>query len=266
MAVYSMALAYRGLFALLPFAVFLAAVLSFFRVSGLLIWLAENGPPGLRGRFPELIESFEDGILGQAQGGLLAAGIVLAFWSVTMGARIFTKAMNAVYEVRETRPAWKRIPASVALAPALALVGTAAIGLMLATSTTIGWVSSLFGLDVVFVFLWSLLRIPIALFLLALVVSAAYRFAPNSHSTLRSLMPGAFLAVTLWALASLGFAYLVPLFPDYGAVYGSLGASISLLIYLYASALSILLGAEVNAAGIAGPPQKSAAPKTSKKG
>ena len=61
MAVYSMALAYRGLFALLPFAVFLAAVLSFFRVSGLLVWLAEHGPPGLRGRFPELIESFEEG-------------------------------------------------------------------------------------------------------------------------------------------------------------------------------------------------------------
>ncbi len=138
MAVYSMALAYRDLFALLPFAVFLAAVLSFLRVGTLLVWLAEHAPPGLRGRFPELVESFEDGVLGQTQGGLLLVGIVLAFWSVTMGARIFTKAMNAVYEVRETRPAWKRIPASVALAPALALVRTVAVGLMLVTSTTIG--------------------------------------------------------------------------------------------------------------------------------
>ena len=174
--------------------------------------------------------------------------------------------MNAVYEVRETRPAWKRIPASIALAPTLALVGTVAVGLMLVTSTTIGWVSSWFGLDRVFVFLWNLLRIPIALLLLALVVSAAYRFAPNRHSTLRSLMPGALLAVVLWALASLGFAYLVPLFPDYGAVYGSLGASISLLIYLYASALAVLLGAEVNAMRATNPPQKSAAAKLQTKG
>ncbi|CAN5527547.1 hypothetical protein BH24ACT21_BH24ACT21_14950 [soil metagenome] len=138
MAVYAMALAYRGLFALLPFAVFLAAVLSFLRVDALLVWLAEHGPPGLRGRFPELIEGLEDGILGQTQGGLLLAGIVLAFWSVTMGARIFTKALNAVYEVRETRPAWKRIPASVALAPALVLVGTVVclIFLGLATCST----------------------------------------------------------------------------------------------------------------------------------
>ncbi len=112
------------------------------------------------------------------------------------------------------------------------------------------------GLDEVFVFLWSLLRIPIALLLLSLVVSAAYRFAPNYHSPLRSLMPGALLTVTLWALASLVFAFLVPLFPDYGALYGSLGASISLLIYLYASALAVLLGAEVNAARTASLPQK----------
>lgn len=266
MAVYSMALAYRGLFALLPFAVFLAAVLSFFRVDTLLIWLAEHGPLGLRGRFPELIENFREGVLGQAQGGLLLAGILLAFWSVTMGARIFTKALNAVYEIRETRPAWKRIPASVALAPALVLVGTVAAGLMLVTSTTIGWASSWLGLDEVFVFLWSLLRIPIALLLLALAVSAAYRFAPNHRSTLRSLMPGALLAVALWAVASIGFAILVPLFPDYGAVYGSLGASISLLLYLYASALAILLGAEVNAAKAVDRPRKGATPNATRKG
>jgi membrane protein len=89
--------------------------------------------------------------------------------------------------------------------------------------------------------------------LLSFVVSAVYRFAPDEHLTLRSLMPGALLAVVLWALASLGFAFLVPLFPDYGAVYGSFGAAISLLIYLYASALAILFGAEVNATRSAQP-------------
>ena len=212
MAVYAMALAYRGLFALLPFAVFLAAVLSFFRVDVLLVWLADHGPPGLRGRFPELIESFKEGTLEQTHGVLLLVGIALAFWSVTMGARIFTKALNAIYEVRETRPAWKRIPASVALAPTLVLVGTVAVALMLVTSRTIVWASSWLGLDTIFVILWSLLRIPISLLLLSLVVSAVYRFAPNEHLTLRSLMPGALLAVVLWALASLGFAFLVPLF------------------------------------------------------
>jgi hypothetical protein len=62
--------AYRGRFALLPFAGFLAAVLSFLRADALLLWLEEQGPPGVRGPLPELIRSLEDGVLGRAEGGI----------------------------------------------------------------------------------------------------------------------------------------------------------------------------------------------------
>ena len=248
MAVYAMALAYRGLFALLPFAVFLVAVLSFLRVDAVFGWLAEQGPPGLRGTLPGLVGWLKDGVLGQTQGGLLSVGIVLAFWSVSMGARLLTRALNAVFEVEETRPAWKRVVVSVTFAPALALAVIVAVGLMLVTSRTILWISWWAGLDRVFVFLWGLLRVPVALLLVALVVSAVYRFAPNRHLTLRSVVPGAFLAVALWALASLAFAFGLTVLPDYGAAYGSLGTAISLLLYLYVSASAVLLGAEVNAA------------------
>ncbi len=82
--------------------------------------------------------------------------------------------------------------------------------------------------------------------MLSLVVSAVYRFAPNRHLALRLVVPGALLAVALWALAS--FAFGLTLFPGYGAVYGSLGVAISLLLYLYVSAVAVLLGAEVNTA------------------
>ena len=248
MAVYAMALAYRGLFALLPFAVFLVAVISFLRVDAVLLWLAAQGPPGLRGPLPDLIRGLEDGILGRTQGGLLLIGIALAFWSVSMGARLLTKALNAVFEVEETRPAWKRVLASVTFAPGIALAVIAAAGLLLVTSRTIAWISRWVGLDAVFVSLWGLLRVPVALLLLSLVVSAVYRLAPDTRLTLRSVAPGALLAVALWALASLLFAFGLTLFPDYGAVYGSLGTAISLLLYLYVSAAALLLGAEVNAA------------------
>ncbi len=192
-----------------------------------------------------------------------------------MGARLLTKALNAVFEVEETRPAWKRVAASLTFAPALALAVIAAVGLMLVTSRTIAWISSWVALDEVFVFLWGVLRIPVALLLLSLVVSAVYRFAPNRHLTLRSVVPGALLAVALWALASLAFAFGLTLFPDYGAVYGSLGAAISLLLYLYVSASAVLLGAEVNAAMLREPldaarsardTQTSRSPNTARRG
>ena len=246
MAVYAMALAYRGLFALLPFAVFLVAVLSFLRVDAVLLWLAEQGPPGLRGPLPELIGWLEEGVLGRTEGGILVVGIVLAFWSVSIGAIVLTRALNDVFEVEETRPVWKRIAASLTFAPGLAVI--AAVGLMLVTSRAMAWISWRVGLDAVFVFLWGVLRVPVALLLLSLVVSAVYRITPNRHLALRSVAPGAFLAVALWALASLAFAFGLRLFPDYGAIYGSLGAAISLLLYLYVSAAAVLVGAEVNAA------------------
>ncbi len=255
MAVYAMALAYRGLFALLPFALLLASVLSFLRLNAFLIWLAGLGPPGLRGPLPNLIGWLEDGVLGRTEGGLLSIGVGLAFWSVSMGARILTRALNTVFEVEETRPAWKRTAASVTVAPALALAMTAAVVLMLVTSRAMAWVSSWVGLDAIFVFLWGLLRVPVALFLLALVVSAVYILAPDRRLRPRSVVPGALLAVALWALASLAFAVGLLLSPEYGAVYGSLGVAISLQLYLYVSAAALLLGAEVNAAMLREPPR-----------
>ena len=205
------------------------------------------GPPGLRGPLPGLVRWLEDGVPGRTRGGLLAVGIILAFWSVAMGARILTRALNAVNEAEETRPARKRTAASVTVAPALALGVISAVTLMLVTSRAAAWVSSWVGLDAAFVFLWGLLRVPAALLLLSLVVSPVYLLAPDKSLTLRSVAPGALLAVALWALASAAFAAGPLLFPDYGAVYGSLGAAISLLLYFYVSA-ALLLGAEVNAA------------------
>ena len=77
MAVYAMALAYRGLFALFPFAIFLVAVISFLRVDAVLEWLAERGPSGIRGGVPRPVASFLGQVLGDDHGGLLSFGIVV---------------------------------------------------------------------------------------------------------------------------------------------------------------------------------------------
>jgi membrane protein len=247
MAVYAMALAYRGLFALFPFAVFLVAVVSFLRVDAVLEWLAEQGPPGIRGRVPQPVESLLGQVLGQDHGGLLFAGIVLAFWSVSMGARLLSKALNSILEVEETRTPWKRTASSLTFAPGIAFAGVAAVTLMLLTSRTAAWLAGLVGLDEAFVLLWTLLRWPAALLLLALVVAAVYRYAPNAGLPFRSVLPGAVVAVLSWGLASLAFSFFLTVFPDHGATYGGLGTAITLLLYLYFSAAVLLFGAELNA-------------------
>ena len=247
MAVYAMALAYRGLLALFPFAIFLVAVVSFLHVDAVLAWLAEQGPPGIRAGVPRPVASFLGQVLGEKQGGLLSLGVVVAFWSVSMGARILTRALNAVEEVEETRPPVRRVASSLIFAPGLALAVVCAVGLMLATSRTTVWLAGWVGLDAVFVFLWALLRWPTALLLLALVVAAVYRYAPDADLPFRSVLPGALVAVVSWGSASLALSLLLVVFPDYGTIYGGLGTAISLLFYLYFSAAVLLFGAELNA-------------------
>ena len=60
--------------------------------------------------------------------------------------------------------------------------------------------------------------------------------------------PGTILAVIAWALASVGFSFYLSNFANYGVIYVSLGTAIALLVYLYLSALALLLSKEVNAA------------------
>jgi membrane protein len=228
MAVYTMALAFRALLALFPFALFLVSLVGFLRLDDVLGWLARWGPAGLRP--PEPVGRFLGQILNQDRGGLLSFGIVLALWSVSMGARLLTRALNAVFEVEETRPAWKRAVVSLTFAPGLALAGAVSVGLLLFTSRAMAWLAGWVGLDAAFVSLWTWLRVPVALVLLALVVAAVYRFAPNADLPFRSVAPGAALATLSWALASLAFSLYLSVSPGFGAAYGSLGAAISLLL------------------------------------
>jgi membrane protein len=247
MMVYATALAYRGLFALFPFAIFLVAVVSFLRVDAVLEWLAEQGPAGIRGDVPRPLANLFEQALGQDHGWLLLIGTTLAFWSVSLGALFLSRALNAVFEVEETRPAWKRITSSLTFAPGLAFAAVAAVALMLVTSRAAAWLAGWVGLDEALVFLWTLLRWPTALLLLALVVAAVYRYAPNVVLTFRSVLPGAVVAVFFWGLASLAFSFFLTFFPFHGVTYGSLGTAISLLVYLYFSAAVLLFGAELNA-------------------
>jgi membrane protein len=127
----------------------------------------------------------------------------------------------------------------------MAIVGT---GLLLIWPQLTRWLARWIELSEAFVTLWAWFRIPVALFLLMLVVLLVYRFAPNRDRPVRFVMPGTILAVIAWALASVGFSFYLANFANYGVIYGSLGTAIALLVYLYLSAVALLLGEEVNAA------------------
>jgi membrane protein len=262
MATYAAALAYRGLFGLFPFVLILVVLVGalgfpdFFdramdqaraqssryvpqQLEPVVEPAREQVKPLLR-----MIERAEK----QAGGKLLFFGVAVALWSVSAVARTLTEAFNVAYQVVETRSWWKQLVLSLAFGPVLALVVIVSVALMLVGPQLIGSIAALVNLDELFVRLWGWLRFPVAFLLLAVVLSVVYRFGPNAKQRFRLVVPGAALGVALWAISSVGFSFYLANFADYGVTYGSLGAAVGLLFYLYLCASVVLFGAELNAA------------------
>jgi membrane protein len=261
MASYAAALAYRGLFGLFPFVLILVVLAGALGLADFLEQAKAHASAVSSQQVPQQLEPvIERGreqlqplqrMIEQAQkqagGELLFFGVAVALWSISALAGTLTEAFNAAYEVPETRRWWKVSALSLAFGPVLALMIIVSVGLMLIGPQLVERIAELVGLDEVFVSLWGWLRFPVALSLLAVVLSLVYRFGPDAKQRFRSVVFGATLAVVLWAISSVGFSFYLANFANYGVTYGSLGAAVGLLFYLYLCASVVLLGAEVNA-------------------
>jgi membrane protein len=262
MATYAEQLSYRGLFGLFPFIILVFALLAVLQLDAVfdrLIEAAMGAPPqqipeplepvAEEGRAQaELLRPLIEQAREQAGGGLLSFGIVLSLWSVSAVVFALTEALNTAYGVEETRSRRKRFAFALVFGPLLALALIVACCLMLIGPRVAGGLAGLAGLDEAGVALWAWLRFPVALVLLAAVLSVVYRFVPDTDRSFWSGTPGALFAVIAWAIASLGFSFYLANFADRGLTYGSLGTAVGLLVYLYLSASVVLLGAEINAA------------------
>ncbi|MDR6957596.1 ribonuclease BN [Pseudomonas brassicacearum] len=246
MSTYASALAYQMLFSLFPFILFLIALIGFLHLPDFFSWLRLQSELVLP---PQALEQVNPVIdqLQQSKGGLLSVGIVIALWTASAGVRLMMSAMNAAYDVVEGRPAWKRFPLSIFYTIGIAGMLLAAAALMVLGPQVMAWIAAQVGLEEFIVTLWTIVRWPVIVFLLMVAVALIYYVMPDVKQEFRFITPGSVLAVVVWIIASLGFAFYVKTFANYNAMYGSIGAIIVLLLYFYISAAVLLLGAEMNA-------------------
>ncbi len=262
MATYAAALAYRGLFGLFPFLLILVVLVGALGFTDYLDKAMDHASTQPYQHVPQQLEPVVEpareqvqplvGMLERAEkragGDLLIFGVALALWSVSAVARTLTEAFNVAYQVDETRRWWKQLLLSLAFGPVLALVVLVSVALLLIGPQMVRSMAELVDLDELFVGMWGWLRFPVALFLLGAVLTVVYRFGPNARQHFRSVVPGAALSVVLWAISSVAFSFYLATFANYGLTYGSLGAAVGLLFYLYLCASVVLFGAELNPA------------------
>jgi len=246
MSTYASALAYRALFSLFPFLLFLMALLGFLQLPEFFAWLREQAalvlPPVALEQVNPVIDQLQ-----QKKSGLMSVGILVALWTASVGVRALMNAMNKAYGVEEGRPTWKLMLLSLFYTIGIAIMLLTVAALMVLGPQVMEWLAEQVGMRHVVVQLWAWLRWPAAIFLMMLVVALLYYVTPDVEQDFRFITPGSVLAVIVWIAASVGFGLYVQNFGNYDATYGGIGAIIVLLLYFYISAAVLLLGAELNA-------------------
>jgi len=179
---------------------------------------------------------------------LLSFGLLIAVWSASGYVSTFTRASNRIYGVREGRAWWKLQLLEIALAAvALVLMAVAAAGLVI-SGPLVDAVGNALGAGETTRAVYSVGRWPVLVAIAIVLLSLLFWIAPNvKHPRFRWLTIGGAVALTVWALVSFLFGLYVSNFGSYDRTYGSLGAIMAFLVWLYLSNTAVLLGVEVNA-------------------
>jgi membrane protein len=247
MNTYAGALTYRILLAIFPFLIFLLTVLSALGLTNFFDWAVEEARDAFPGEVASQLETIIDQVREGATGGLLSFGLIGALWAAAGGIRSAINALNAAYDVEDSRPIWKLFPMSILFTIGLALVLVASGALLLLGPQAMEWLADQIGLGTAFVTTWTWLRIPTALLLMVVAVALMYYFFPNVDQPFRLVSPGSIIAVVSWVLATIGFSIYLSNFSNFNATYGSLGGVVVLMLYFFISSITLLVGAEVNA-------------------
>ncbi|GAA1038385.1 hypothetical protein GCM10009557_54220 [Virgisporangium ochraceum] len=195
----------------------------------------------------DLIATQLDKTVEAGDGGLtfgLLASLLATLWATSGGMQALMTGLNIIWGEQETRNYVKLRGISLLLTVGALIAAAVAIALVAAFPVALDRL----GLDPVAVDGAQGARWLILVLLIGTGLSVMYRFGPAPHSARwHWVTPGNVTAVGLWLLASLGFSLYVSSFGSYNKTYGALAAVVVLLMWLYLSAIVILLGAEIDA-------------------
>jgi membrane protein len=179
----------------------------------------------------------------QKLGFATAGGLAVSLWSANGGIKAMFEGLNAVYHENEKR-SFIRLNA-ISLTFTLGILGFVMVSLL--TITIVPQLLASYGLpgigEVV-----NFARWPILLVVASLMIAVIYRFGPSrNRAQWRWISPGSIFAAVVWIAASLLFSWYTSHFGSYNKTYGSLGAAIGFMTWMWISTIVILVGAKINA-------------------
>ena len=241
------ALSYYFVLALFPALILLSAAIACLPLPGLfeqaLGFIGRFLPPDTMG----LVRRVLSDVITPNRGTFLSVGLLSTLWAASGGFAAAIEALNIAYDIEDDRPFWKTRPLAVALACINGALVVLSLMVMLVGPRFGAWLAGHVHLSTVFVLLWPYIHWSIAVGFTILAVEALYFLAPNVHQRFLATLPGATLAVGCW----IALSYLLGLYfrhiANFNKTYGTLGAAIALMVWLYWTGFAMLVGAELNA-------------------
>jgi membrane protein len=243
------ALTYYGILSVFPALIALVSIVGLIgesATSPLLRNLGSFAP----GPAHKILENALNG-LTQNRGGaslLFIVGLAGALWSASSYIGAFIRASNSIWDVEEGRPIWKTLPLRLIITVAMLILLTATAAAVAVTGPLADKVGKLIGIGGAAVTAWDIAKWPILILIVSLMFSILYYTAPNvKQPGFRWVTPGGVVAVVSWMIVSALFGIYAANFGSYNKTYGSLGAVIIFLVWLWLTNIAILFGAELNA-------------------
>lgn len=196
----------------------------------------------------ELLNEFVSGTKIPQGRGLFSLSFVAAIWIFSGAVSAAMNALDQIHQIprEHRRPIWKAKLISLMLTVGTIVLLLSASFLVLLSDWVIQLTVTRTGASVLLTF-WRLLSWPVGLSIVAIAFAFIYRFGPSLWVRSTPIVPGAILAALSWAGVSALFKLYVSNFGNYNKIYGTIGAVIVLMLWLYMSALVMLMGYQTNA-------------------
>jgi membrane protein len=197
----------------------------------------------------QLLKTVFGELAAHASSGKLTFGIVSALWAVSGGIDSMISSLNLAHHVRETRSWFKVRAIAIGLSLLISILLLSALFMVLIGSRFVNWLGAALGLHPILILAWRAIQWPGVISFVLLSCALIYHFGPNlkRRRHWHWVSPGGAFGVFVWLGASYGFRMYLHFFNHYSATYGSLGAVMILMLWLYVFGLAYLIGGEINA-------------------
>ena len=243
------ALTYYAVLALFPALLAIVSLLGVFgqgqsTTDALIGIVGDLGPQSAVDTLTPVLQGLVE---NQAAGFTLIVGLLSALWSASGYVGAFARAMNRMYEIDEGRPFWKMRPMQIVVTLiAVTLISVVAVALVVSgpLAESIG---NAIGLGSVAVTVYNIAKWPVLVVIVLFIVAVLYYATPNvQQPKFKIISVGAGVALLVWALASVAFAFYVANFSSYNKTYGALAGVIVFLLWLWITNIALLFGAELD--------------------